>query len=246
MSDSTTADETIAVSRSNPPEIDFTKLPAGKLLEKGDLPKKRKPWEEVKIPVDALLLTVKDCEFLSCVSYLNSGFFKSNHITLGDVYFGKIGDGTKVALKVCEMGSSGPGGSAVAVQNAVKVLKPKVVFFVGFCGGLNERKLKLGNVVVLTKLEAYGPAKVTESKTEYRGVRVVLDRDFLSMVQSTAHGWTAPLTTTDDGKSVTVHRGPFLTGSQVVDSKKRRDELTEEFPDALAIEMEAEGGYKSF
>ena len=79
-----------------------------------------------------------------------------------------------------------------------------------------------------------------------RQLRAVLDRDFLGMVQSTADGWTAPLTTTDDGKSVTVHRGPFLTGSQVVDSKKRRDELTEEFPDALAIEMEAEGGYKSF
>ena len=88
MLDSQTADETIAVSRSNPPGIDFTKLPAGKLLEKRDLPKKRKPWEEVKLPVDALLLTVKDCEFLSCVSYLNSGFFRSNHITLGDVYFG--------------------------------------------------------------------------------------------------------------------------------------------------------------
>ena len=31
-----------------------------------DLPNKSKPWSDVQLPVDILLLTVEDCEFLAC------------------------------------------------------------------------------------------------------------------------------------------------------------------------------------
>ena len=56
----------------DPPDIDLTKLPAQGLLKTSDLqgPQDAKPWKEVLIvlAVDILLLAVKDCEFLSCVS----------------------------------------------------------------------------------------------------------------------------------------------------------------------------------
>ena len=86
----------------NPPEIDATKLPAERLLKTSDLPepKDSKLWEEVlkELPVDILLLTVKDCELLSCVSHLNKGYIRSSHDNLGPVYFGLIG--TSPTLKI--------------------------------------------------------------------------------------------------------------------------------------------------
>ena len=79
----------------NPPEIDVTKLPARRLLKTRELPgaKDAKRWEEVlkELPVDILLLTVKDCEFLSCVSNLNPGYIRSSRDNLGTVYFGLMG-----------------------------------------------------------------------------------------------------------------------------------------------------------
>ena len=241
--DSQTCDQSNTVSsndnsNSKPPEIDFTKLPARKLLEERDLPKKRKPWKELELQVDALLLTVQKCEFLSCVSYLNPGFFRSYRKNLGDVYFGEIGIGntTKVALKRCPMGSGGPGSSGTVVQNAVGVLRPKAVIFVGLCGGLNEKELKLGDVVVSTKLRTFASVNVTEYRTLFE---VPVERDFLQLSTSSADGWVPPLT--DKKVAVNVKNGMFLTCKGEVDDKKRPVDLTKQFPDALAIEKEAEG-----
>lgn len=41
------------------------------------------------------------------------------------------------------------------MKNVVGVLGLKVVFCVGFCGGLNRNKVKLGDVVVFVKLIMY-------------------------------------------------------------------------------------------
>ena len=241
--DSEASDQSSAVSsndnsNSKPPEIDITKLPATKLLKERDLPGRRKPWNQVKLPVDALLLTVQKCEFLSCVSYLNPGFFRSCCKILGDVYFGEIGIGntTKVALKRCPMGAGEPGSSGILLQYAVEQLNPKAVICVGICGGLNETELKLGDVAVLTKLKTFASVNVTERRTLFE---VPLERNFLQLLTSSAHGWHPPLT--DKKVAVNVKNGVFLTGRGEVYDKKRHADLTEQFPDALAIEKEAEG-----
>ena len=39
------------------------------LPKKSDLPNTFKPWNEVHLPIDILLLTVDDCEFLACYAY---------------------------------------------------------------------------------------------------------------------------------------------------------------------------------
>jgi len=38
-----------------------------KLPKLSELPKKSKPWSDVQLPVDILLVTVEDCEFLACL-----------------------------------------------------------------------------------------------------------------------------------------------------------------------------------
>ena len=52
-----------------------------KLPKLSDLPAIFTPWETVELPVDFLLLTVEDCEFLSCFAYLKEPF-KSYHMMI--------------------------------------------------------------------------------------------------------------------------------------------------------------------
>ena len=67
-----------------------------------DLPNKSKPWSDVHLPVDILLLTVEDCEFLACYAFLKNSI-KSYDQNLGFVYFGTMGESGEEALKVALM-----------------------------------------------------------------------------------------------------------------------------------------------
>ena len=248
MSDTQTSGASTVDSGSSknnkPPEIVYTKLPAGKLLKKRDLPphKDSIPWDRVELPVDVMLLTVKECEFLSCVSYLNPGFYKSYHENLGYVYFGKIGEEgntMKIAIQSCEMGSD---DAIVVVKNAAVALSPKAVFCVGFCGGLKEN-LKLGDVVISSKLRTYSSVKITESAVEDRNVAVPLNTHLSKLLLDADSGWKPPLK--DEVEVDVITNGVLLSGPEVVDNKDRRAELIRRFPDATAIEMEGQGEISS-
>ena len=229
-----------------PPEIDYTKLPARCLLKTRDLPgpKDAKLWNEVLLtvlPVDVLLLTVEDWEFLSCVSHLNPGYFRSSHGNLGTVYFGQMGTGPtflKIAVMKCYPGPLTPGGALITVKNGVEVLRPKAVFCVGFCGGLGQ-KVSLGDVAILSKLRTYSSVKVMDSGIQERGLAVPLERNLLTLIRNADDGWTVPLR---DFMEVKVWKdGVYLSGPEKVESKERRQELMRRFPDAIAIEKKGQG-----
>ena len=231
-------EESINDPPRDPPELNV------RLLTNEDLPTLAKPWHDVQCPIDILLLTVKDCEFLSCISYLSPDYHKCRDGELGVFFVGDMGKDetvkTKVAVMKCYMGSSNPGGSTIVVTKAVNILKPRAVFCVGFCGGLNLKKVKVGDVVILEKLVTYGPCKGTASGIEERGVRVPLNTHCRKLVLSATDGWAPPLVDST-ALDVKVQRGVFLSGPEVVASTARREQLTKRFPDAVAIEMEAEG-----
>ena len=122
------------VCSNDPPPLSIT------LKKKKNLPKKLKHWSIDHLPVDILLLTVEDCELLACYHYLRNPF-KSYEKSIGNVFFGKMGedeDGSvKVAIVRCFNESSDPGGSQTTAKHAVTLLKPKATFLVGFCYSLN-------------------------------------------------------------------------------------------------------------
>ena len=176
-----------------------------------DLPARCKPWPQFELPVDVLLLTVEDCEFMGCVSYLNEGFYKSYHEKPGFVYFGKIGEEGQGALKIALMKSHmGPMNALMTVNNAVEVLSPRAVIWVGFCRGLNAKKVKLGDVVVSSKLRMYANDKVTDKGIEDRNDAVPSSKRLLSA----RHGWKPPLKNMAELK-VDAKNGVILSGSQV-------------------------------
>ena len=228
-----------------PPEIDYTKLPAGKELKTKDLPafKDWRPWDTDKLPVDILLLTVVDCEFLACAHYLKPGFYTSYHEKLGPVYFGEIGEEGQDSLKIALYKSpdKGPTEATIVVKNTVEVLKPKAAIWVGFCGGLKEDKLKSGDVVISSKLRTYSAEKVTEKGPVDRNIAAPSFKNLLNLLKFADHGWNPPLKDEAKLEVKVVKNGVMLSGPKVVDNKKLRAELTERFPDADAIEMEGEG-----
>ena len=143
----------------------------------------------------------------------------------------------------CRMGAAGPGGAAGVVRDAVKALTPKAVFCVGYCGGLQPVKVKLGDVVISEVLITYAPSKVTKDGIEERGDRVPLKPNLAKVILNAAAGWSAPLR--DPAKlEVEQVRGALLSGPQVVDDNDLREALLNRFPGAIAIEMEGEGKVK--
>ena len=130
------------------------------------------------------------------------------------MYFGNMGKSgdvpLKVALMTCSEGSSAPHGSLVTVKNAVVELRPKAVFYVGNCVGLNPEvtKLQLGDVVVSSKL-------TTES------LKTPVGRDILHLVRHADHGWIPPLKRPEDHKVQVCCDGEILSGINPVSAKQQ-------------------------
>ena len=229
--------------QQNPPEI--TRV----LLETKGLKDKSVPWTNVELPIDFLWLTVNECEFLSCLSFLNPAFFKSYRKGLGFVFFGDIGEDEatklKIALMKCSAGSTGPGGSTIAVQNAVAALRPKAVINVGYCASLNRKKAKLGDVVVSSKLTTYAPVKVGENgEIEELGHSVPPKKHLADLIKCVDDGWEAPLKNSGELDVKVDRDGVFLSGPEEVKSQERCAQLTKRFQNAVAIEMEGEGNFE--
>ena len=195
----------------DPPAKDDVPTLRIKLPKKSDLPNTSKPWNDVQLPVDILLITVEDCEFLACYAFLRNSF-KSYHKNLGYVYFGTMGESgdvpLKVALMTCSEGSSAPGGSLVTVKNAVVELRPKAVFSVGCLEGLNPEftKLQLGDVVVSSKL-------TTEA------FKTPVGRGILWLVRYAGDGWIPPLRSPEDHKVQIICDGEILSGTNPISAK---------------------------
>ncbi|XP_068674490.1 uncharacterized protein [Montipora foliosa] len=196
-----------------------------------DLPSVINPWGNADLPIDILLLTVEECEFLSCISFLEQPF-KSYNKEVGLIYFGYIGNASnqeqlKVALKRCSKGSVGPGASSTAAKNAARVLRPKAVFSVGTCSGLSSDKVKLGDVVVSAKL------------TTADGYKIPVSPHLGDLVKDAPCGWVAPLENPDE-LEVEVHcDGDILSQTQA--ARCGCADLHLQYPEAIAVEAEGQG-----
>ena len=205
----------------DPPQLSF------EVPKLSDLPRAcSKSWKDLDLPVDFLVLTVEDCEFLGFYHYLENPV-KSYRRDIGYVCFGLIGNGSETKLKIALMksskGSAVTGGSLTVVKDAIRVLRPKAVFSVGACSGLNRGNVKLGDVVVSSKL----------TTAVYK---TPASRDIGNLIRHAADGWEAPLKN-PDAWEVKVHcDGDVLSRPEGVG-----EDIVKRCPKAIAVEMEGEG-----
>ena len=188
------------------------------------------------LPVDVLLVTVKNCEFLACYNELKDPF-RCHFDGLGYVYFADVVGSHE--------GSTGLGGSLTAVRNAAPILRPKAVISVGACSGLNPDKTNLGDVVVSAKLTTYASKVVTRNQEQWAGISSYVSRRFLNIITNCADGWQPPLKK-PAVREVKVHcNGEFLSGPEQIRAEWRRKELLDSHPLAAGAEMEGEGNCMS-
>ena len=233
----------LSANEHDPPELSIT------IPEKRNLSSVFKKWGDFELPIDILLLTVKDCEFLACYYFLRRPF-QSYQRELGLLYFGEMGEiegmtPLKIALVTCFEGALQPGGALIKVKNTVEALQPKAVFCVGCCGALNREitipQLKLGDVVVSSKLTTYADKTVTDTGVQPFGLSAPVGRDIGGIIRNAADGWKAPLKSTE-ARTVNVHcSGEFLSGPEEIDSNRRREELVRLYRHAIAVEMDGQG-----
>ena len=199
-------------TNASPPELNIA------LKSMSNLPETFLNWSNVELPVDILLLTVEECEFLSCFAYLKEPF-RSYHTSTGFVYFDQRKD-LNIALMRCDKGPTQPWGTLSASMKAISTLNPKVIFSVGACSGL--KKVKLGDVVVSAKL-------ITAS------YKIPPGGDIGKLIQHVAAGWKAPVKNANECNAELHSDGVVLSVSGA-----NRD-IIGQHPEAIAVEMEGGG-----
>ena len=226
--------------KKDPPELQFT------VKKLSDLKVPSKRWEEVKLPIDILLLTADKYGFLYCFHYLRE-VFRSFELALGHVFFGKMGESDsetlQIALTQCCEGGGHPGGAGIMVPKAVEKLRPKAVFCVGSCAGLHRDKTRLGDVVAAAKLTTYAQRRVTAETVVPCGLSIPASKSISQLIPCAAFGWKPPLKKPEvEQEEVKVHsNGEILSGPEEIASVSRRNELVQLYPNAIAVEMDGDG-----
>ena len=208
-----------------PPKLNF------QLKKASDVPKSMKAWSDDNLPIDILLITADSCDFLSCFSFLDQPF-KCYKCEIGYVYFGRMGDACdeeklKVALVCCSKGAETPAGSLTVLPKASRELGPKAVFLVGTCISLTLEKVKMGDVVISSKLSTPDGYKTPVSPL------------LGSLALDAPNGWVAPLENPGELELKVHSSGDIL--SQSLTKTCRDYDICEQYPEAIAIETEGRG-----
>ena len=203
------------------------------LLSLKDVTTTTKEIKDAPLPVDILLITVSDCEFLACYMQMVNPF-RCYFDDVGYVYFDgedeRQQEKVAVALvRICQ-GPCGPGGSLVTVMNAAARLRPKAVMCVGTCSALNPNETKLGDVVISGKLQATAC-----------NLFPCVSRRFLNIINNVADGYNAPLKNPEAYEIKVLCDGVFLSLQEQVSNEGRREELAKSYPQATAMETEGAG-----
>ncbi|XP_067046738.1 tetratricopeptide repeat protein 28-like isoform X3 [Acropora muricata] len=215
---------------SSPPQLGV------KLKQAKDIQILPKHWHDVDHrPIDILLVTAEECEFLSCLPFLEQ-LFKSYIHGIGFVYFGCMGGASgqeklKVALMMSSKGSETLRGSLTVAQSAIRVLQPKAVVSVGICTSLVSEKVRMGDVVI--------PSKLISAE----GLCTPVSPCFGDLARDAPYGWVAPLKNQGE-LEVKVHCDCDIL-SQSLTEKCQYDDILKHYPGAVASETEGKGVYSA-
>lgn len=155
-------------------------------------------------------------------------------------YFGVFGC-YKVAHVQCAMGSISRDSSIMTVSTALHKLHSKVVIMIGIAFGVDEVKQKIGDVLIAESVIPYDTKRVGKKDTIHRGIEAQSSQLLINRFKN-IRTWEHIINGGSKAKLIFTR---LLSGEELVDNIKRRNELTKAFPDSKGGEMEGAGVYSA-
>ena len=156
-------------------------------------------------------------------------------------YIGRIGSYITAVVKTNTMGAISTGGSLQTIQESLDSIKPKAVIMVGLALGANERKQKIGDILVSHSLTFYEQARLNEGGGfTPRGIKPESNRTLFNRFSQDI---TFNYSFNSQDKEVSIITGSILSGEKLIDDSEFKKNLFEIFPDAIGGEMEMQGVY---
>jgi nucleoside phosphorylase len=145
-------------------------------------------------------------------------------------------------LTVANTGGTGRLSAALYIQRLCAEAEFDVVVLVGICAGIGK-DVRIGDVVVSDQIVDYEPAKVTDAGTQRR-FSVFRSSFGLGQAMTSFDGgsWRWLLDgRLPEGRTPVRHVGTVLSGDKVIASSRMKSMFLKQWPQALALEMEAAG-----
>ena len=145
----------------------------------------------------------------------------------------------RVAVLRSDIGAIGVAAIQTTLLSAIELLKPEVIMCLGVAFGMNQDKVKLGDVLVGTKMALHGKQKVDiDGKIHRRGPEFECKARLFHLFDRGKDGWKGP---NNDSSPPKVHLGLVLSGPVLINNKDYKEKLRRLYPDTLGGEMEGEG-----
>ena len=169
------------------------------------------------------------------------------------------------------MQETGLSMSAALAGYLVSLLRPRFVFMLGMCCGLNDKKSPsksvLGDVIVANETACWDEGKYSDElnaqdpfyvrsvtrtpensfRLRVSGLIEINSGDIMKELNSVSELFNLEKIKAECGEQIAaepkLHLGLILSGSSVVDSVKQVDMIRQRFPSAIGLEMEAHSIY---
>lgn len=187
---------------------------------------------------DVLIVTITKVEGRAVIDiFEKANSAKSKIVSIDGQHYRDLGNinGSRAYMAIAEMGSGGRGGSQEAVRKGIEALKPSAVIMVGIAFGTDEKKQKIGDILVSKQLLLYELQKIQNGKIISRGDKSHATPSLINWISHAEIDWNEA-----NGR---VTQGLILSGEKLVDDIDYRDQLIQLAPEAIGGEMEGAGLY---
>lgn len=146
-------------------------------------------------------------------------------------YFTTSINGNIVYIVKSQMGVSGPGGSTLTTDDAIKYLNPDIIIMCGIAWGGKSDSQKVGDVLISTKVWEYDLVKKTEDDEISRGNIMPASPQLIQSMEMIAAL----------ENKINTHFGMIASGSVLFNNKNEVEKLKTKQPELIGGEMEISG-----
>jgi nucleoside phosphorylase len=150
-------------------------------------------------------------------------------------HLGVLG-GYEIIHVISGMGATGIEGAQETVRRSIDDVNPNVVLMVGIAFGVDDKKQKIGDILVSRQVFLYESQRRNKDST-------IVNRGDTVTASPMLLGWASHAEVNWGDEKPSIHTGLILSGEKLVDNLSFRDGLVSMASEAIGGEMEAAGVY---